>query len=153
MKLYNTILKMGVKLFIYCYLMHPKLLIRFRMKNYLNCYWKSYHDAINQSLNDVDISKDLVECRNVDCTVHKSMIAFLYNKIIVILTAAAKHAIHFTSPKLHYIKSQPGWNEHVSVIKDEAMNWHVIWKMSGSPHEGYVFRPLLTEPGTRLRHS
>ena len=32
-------MKMGVKLYIYCYLMHPKLLIRFRMKNYLNCYW------------------------------------------------------------------------------------------------------------------
>ena len=54
---------------------------------------KSYHDAINQSLNDVDISKDLIECRNVDCTVHKSMIASLYNKIIAILTVAAKHAI------------------------------------------------------------
>ena len=39
MKLYNTILKMEVKLYIYCYLMHPKLLIRYRMKNYLNCYW------------------------------------------------------------------------------------------------------------------
>ena len=63
---------------------------------------KSYHDAINQSLNDVDISKDLIECRNVDCTVHKSMIASLYNKIIAILTVAAKHAIPFTSPKWHY---------------------------------------------------
>ena len=100
---------------------------------------KSYHDAINQSLNDVDISKDLIECRNVGCTVHKSMIASLYNKIIAILTVAAKHAIPFTSPKSHYNKSQPGWNEHVSVFKDEAINWHVIWKMSGSPPEGYVF--------------
>ena len=77
---------------------------------------KSYHDAINQSLNDVDISKDLIECRNVDCTVHKSMIASLYNKIIAILTVAAKHAIPFTSPKSHYNKSQPGWNEYVSVL-------------------------------------
>ena len=67
------------------------------------------------------------------------MIASLYNKIIAILTIAAKHAIPFTSPKSHYNKSQPGWNEHVSVFKDEAINWHVIWKMSGSPPEGYVF--------------
>ena len=59
---------------------------------------KSYHHTINQSLNDVDISKDLVECRNVDCSVHKSMIASLYNKSIAILTAAAKDAIPFTSP-------------------------------------------------------
>ena len=101
---------------------------------------KSYHYAINQSLNDVDISKDLIECRNVDCIVHKSMIASLYNKIIAILTVAAKHAIPFTSPKSHYNKSQPGWNEHVSVFKDEAINWHVIWKMSGSPPEGYVLK-------------
>ena len=69
---------------------------------------KSDHDAINQSLNDVDISKDLIECRNVDNTVHKSMIASLYNKIIAILTVAAKHVILFTSPKSHYNKSQPG---------------------------------------------
>ena len=67
------------------------------------------------------------------------MIASLYNKIIAILTVAAKHAIPFTSPKSHYNKSQPGWNEHDSVFKDEAINWHVIWKMSGSPPEGYVF--------------
>ena len=100
---------------------------------------KSYHDAINQSLNNVDISKDLVDRRNVDCTVHKSMIASLCNKIIDILPAAAKHAILFTSPKSHYNKSQPGWNVHVSAFKDEAINWHVIWKMSGSPPEGYVF--------------
>ena len=66
---------------------------------------KSYHDAINQSLNDVDISKGLIECRNVDCTVNKSMIASLYNKIIAIHTVAAKHAIPFTSPKSHYNKS------------------------------------------------
>ena len=81
---------------------------------------------------------DLIECRDVDCTVHKSMIASLYNKVIAILTAAAKHAIPFTSPKSHYNKSQPGWNEQVSVFKDEAINWHVIWKMSGSPPEGYL---------------
>ena len=30
-------------------------------------------------------------------------------------------------------------NEHVSVFKDEAINWHVIWKMSGSPPKRYVF--------------
>ena len=101
---------------------------------------KSYHDARNQSLNDVDISKDLIECRNVDCTVHKSIIASLYNKIIAILTVAAKHAIPFSSPKSHYNKSQPGWNEHVSVFKDEAINWHVIWKMSGSSPEGFVLK-------------
>ena len=67
------------------------------------------------------------------------MIASLYNKIIAILTVAAKHAIPFTSPKSHYNKSQPGWKEYVSVFKDEAINWHVNWKMSGSPPEGYAF--------------
>ena len=90
-------------------------------------------------LHDVDISKDVVECRNVDCTVHKSMIAYFYNKIIAILTAVAKYAIPFTSPKSHYNKSQPGRNEHVSVFKDEAWHviWHIIWMMFGSPPEGY----------------
>ena len=73
----------------------------------------------------------MVECRNVDCTVHESMIASLYNKIIAILTVAA--------PTSHYNKSQPGWKEYVSVFKDEAINWHVNWKMSGSPPEGYAF--------------
>ena len=39
---------------------------------------QSYHDAINQSLNDVDISKDLIECRNVDCTVYNGKPSHLY---------------------------------------------------------------------------
>ena len=50
------------------------------------------------------------------------MIASLYNKIIAILTVAAKYAIPFTAPKSHYNMSQPGWNQHVSVFKDEAIN-------------------------------
>ena len=62
---------------------------------------KSYHDVIYQSLNDVDISKDLIECRNIDYIVHKSLIASLFNKSIAILAVSVKHAIPFTASKSH----------------------------------------------------
>ena len=52
---------------------------------------------------------------------------------------AAKITMPFSSPYTHSKILKPGWTQHVSSFKSDAIDWHRLWVQSGCPPHGYVF--------------
>ena len=84
---------------------------------------------------------NVLGCRDAHCknTEHASCLEDLYGAIVRACLESSKLTIPQRKPRQRQGKcSLPGFSEYVKSHKDTALEWHRLWKMHGSPAQGYV---------------
>ena len=96
-----------------------------------------YQTNLDRLLSGIQISNDLVECKDKMCDKldHRMEIDCIADELIQCCLSAAETAI----PKVKKSKCIPKWNEIAKQEKDNALFWHSIWISCGRPNTGWVF--------------
>jgi len=101
-----------------------------------DCHIKAYQVALDKELSSVIIPFDVISCNNYLCTHHMDDIVFLHDAIINACLVASQETIPLK--KRSDVYNRAGWKEFVQSYKNEAIQWHKLWKSNHSPHTGYL---------------
>ena len=97
---------------------------------------KEYQSCVDLLLSGYDIDEQFLTCHYVKCTQHFSDITDLLGTIVHCCLQAEDAHIPKTGPRQkHRI---PGWSDHVSGKRSEALHWHHVWVNQGRPKTGTV---------------
>ena len=100
-----------------------------------------YKQCLDNELDYINVSNDVIDCQNTQCTSHFKQLEQFHDDIIQACLTAAKHVLPSTgaSKSNNGTKTPiPGWNEHVAVKKGIALDWHWRWVYAGKPHIGQL---------------
>ena len=113
----------------------------------VKCSLPMWHLASTGNLNDYAATLDFhlqqihvpltaTMCRSCICSLHNVDIHKFYEDIVNSCLHASSCTIPHSRNATH--KVVPGWNEHVSVYKEEVLYWHKLWKLNNSPISGDI---------------
>ena len=96
-----------------------------------------YKMCLDELLERVHVSAELLNCREYDCVEHSDAIECLHRGIVnACLEAGGLTLLHRNdNPRPVPIS---GWSEFVAERRQNAILWHCIWKQSGSPNRGTI---------------
>ena len=100
-----------------------------------DCHIKAYQVALDKELSRVTIPFDAISCNNYLCTHHMNDIECLHDAIINACLTASQKTIPLKKGTDVY--NRAGWKEFVQSYRNEAIQWHKLWKSNHSPHTGY----------------
>ena len=96
---------------------------------------EAYHNCLADSLGEVNIPFDVIECTNPNCTEHYNSIGVYCDELVNCISTSGD----VTIPKRKISGTRKaGWNEFVRPFRDTSLFWHAIWKQAGSPRFGWV---------------
>ena len=87
-------------------------------------------------LQGIRLPNHAIHCDNPRCENHRQDIEDFYSDIVTACLGAEKECIPKTGPGRK--KRIPGWTEHVSAQRLEALHHHDLWKNAGRPLEGVL---------------
>ena len=101
---------------------------------------ENYKNVLNQMLDPIVISDEVLKCNELKCSVHLDKIEELCNEIIHCCIMASELGLPPKAKKRHKkFKNMPGWDEHVAHRKVNALNDHKLWVAAGRPCAGPLF--------------
>ena len=120
---------------------------RFDWKNTSNEYKLLYSQALDTAIERLDINNSILNCVDVNCTIHNDSIQKLLDGVIEVIIDTTELII----PKIknNFKKGKPGWNEYVQPLKDKSIFWNDIWKSAGCPSSGQL---ALIRRSTRAKY-
>ena len=105
---------------------------------------KLYKSNLKERLENIDISKDLSECKDIHCNNpdHKIALDNYTLDIIESMEKAVNDEIPYTNEKFKHKKIRPGWKEMVYPFKKESSFWYQLWLSAGKPRDGQLFQNM-----------
>lgn len=96
---------------------------------------QAYKEKLDTNLSALQYPHKALNCCDYSCQQHSNDIEQFHDAIVSACLMAGDASI----PKsIDSTNCQPGWNDFVKEHKNEALNWHKIWKSHNSPHTGHV---------------
>ena len=95
----------------------------------------AYKMVLFDKLRDVNVPFDVLQCNDVECTVHDGAINLYFDQ----LTDCCKQAAEATIPKTGGRRRVAGRTERVAPYKDRSILWHRIWSEWGRPRDGLIY--------------
>jgi hypothetical protein len=106
---------------------------------------QSYQTVLDELLSDIHINNELINCTDLNCKSHVQCIDDLYSKICLSCVEAGKETIpQSRTGDTKTSKALPGWNDTAEPLRQEALYWHDMWKLQGSPREGELAHSMRT---------
>ncbi len=96
-----------------------------------------YKASLNDKLNTIELSNDVLLCKDVLCdnANHSILLDKLCKDLIMTCIDASNEVMPHSQSKNHTL---PYWNDLVEPCKKKSLFWHWIWIGCGKPHAGAI---------------
>ena len=98
----------------------------------------NYKTKLSDMLKEIPVPWDVLRCTKCNHVHHHQCIQEFHDRIVSACLVSAHETIPMSTAKKQMDQATPGWTTYVKPFLKQALLWHHIWKVNGSPRSGHI---------------